>query len=188
MKQRVVALLGLSGVGKSTLLHQLADDIAFQHLQASALIKEAREAVQARDVSTDTLRHGNIDENQQLLIRGFADAVAPGSELVVLDGHSVIDTDKGLVAIESSVFGTLGVAGIVYLADVPTQIVKRRLADSGRQRPARSANEIREHQNVALLNAFKIALELGVPMTVLTPAQRFYLQNFLTDFGVDAGS
>ena len=42
MTQPVVALLGLSGVGKSTILRKLAAHIAFQHLQASAIIKAAQ--------------------------------------------------------------------------------------------------------------------------------------------------
>jgi adenylate kinase len=71
MKQHVVALFGISGVGKSTLLREISDLVAFQHLEASALIRKGREAAGARDISTDTLRQLNIGENQQLLISEF---------------------------------------------------------------------------------------------------------------------
>jgi adenylate kinase len=69
MTQSIIALVGISGVGKSTLLCELSKDLSFQHLQASALIKSEREAATLFETSTDDLCNANIADNQALLTR-----------------------------------------------------------------------------------------------------------------------
>jgi len=186
MNQHAIAFLGLSGVGKSTLLRELSSHVEFQHLQASALIKEGRQAAEAQEISTDTLRHVNIDENQQLLIAGYERSINPKAKLVILDGHSVIDTPAGLVQIDPSVFSALGISRVIFLADKPAEIVQRRQSDTSRDRPIRSVGDIDVHQDVALLNALRICLELQVPLNVVTPAQREHLRCLLMNIGRDA--
>lgn len=102
-KRRVVALVGLSGVGKSTLLEDARRRLVFEHLQASDLIKAERQERQGKPAAHDLLREGNIDDNQDLLISGFMRR-APEEGLIVLDGHTIIDTPDGLVEISPSVF------------------------------------------------------------------------------------
>lgn len=41
---------------------------------------------------------------------------------VILDGHTVIDTQNGLVRIEPSVFGALGIQKFVLVVDGPDAI------------------------------------------------------------------
>lgn len=105
-RRKVVALAGLSGVGKSTLLENAQRTLVFEHLQASELIKAERRECQRKPVAHDLLREGNIDDNQALLISGFMRR-APKEGLIVLDGHTVIDTPDGLVEILPSVFRRL---------------------------------------------------------------------------------
>lgn len=171
MKPSIVALVGLSGVGKSTLLSAIAARVTFQHLQASTLIKQAKEVLSKTSVSTDQLRHADINDNQALLVEGFSRAIDQNAELVVLDGHSIIDTPSGLVRIEPRVFGQIGVKYFVFLAAAPALICSRRAGDTTRKRPVRSEGELRQHQHQALLAAFDAAQELDVPMTVVTGTQ-----------------
>jgi adenylate kinase len=185
--QHVVALLGISGVGKSTLLRELSNHVAFQHLQASSLIRDGRRAAaEARELSLDALRHANINENQQFLIAGYARSVDPRAGLVILDGHSVIDTPSGLVSIDPPVFAALGITWIIFLADTPSAIMRRRQGDVSRNRPARSSDDLDAHQDMALLNALKICLDLRVPLNVMTPAQSGYLRRLLLEIGTGA--
>lgn len=171
MKQSIVALVGISGVGKSTLLKSVSDMVQFQHLQASALIKEAREAVTASSVATDDLRQTNISDNQALLLRGFQNRRSADAPLIVLDGHTVIDTPSGLVRIDPPVFEALGVTHFIFLADIPESICLRRRKDDARKRPERSPEELDDHQSQALLGAFAAALHLGTPLMVFTSGQ-----------------
>lgn len=169
MTYRVIALVGLSGVGKSTLLSSLLPLVRFQHLQASALIKAERELLNLRKLSLDTLRNEDIGVNQQLLIAGFTRAIDLQTGIVVLDGHSVIDSSAGLVPIGATVFRALGVSRMVFLADDPAHISERRQADANRKRPDRTPSELRQQQEQALLDAFRISLELKVPLGIITP-------------------
>jgi adenylate kinase len=170
MTQRTVALLGVSGVGKSTILRMLSTKIEFQHLQASALIKEGR---QAKD--SDSLRLSDIDDNQRFLIAGFHRSVDPRSRLVLLDGHSVIDTPTGLVPIDIGVFSAIGIQQIICLIDDPEVIERRRANDTSRNRPQRDAGELKSYQDTALLHSAAISMKLAIPLHVLAPSQLGWL-------------
>ena len=171
MKQSVVALVGISGVGKSTLLKAASDRWLFQHLQASALIKEARETITPVPIAADDLRQADNNDNQALLVLGFNNARSPDAPLIVLDGRSVIDTPSGPVRIESRVIAQLGITQFIFLADNPQAIGLRREKDQSRTHPQRSPEELDDHQTQALRNAFTVARHLDVPLIVFTISQ-----------------
>ena len=168
MTRPTLALVGLSGVGKSTVLRAVSEHIQFQHLQASTLIKASREALAAAPIATDDLRRANINDNQALLIEGFRIARSPDASSVILDGHTVVDTPSGLVKIAPEVFGALGISGFVFVAEDAEVIFQRRRADQTRNRPDRSPEELDEQQTQALLAAFQAARALRVPLHVLS--------------------
>lgn len=164
----VVALVGLSGVGKSTLLRHIAADIEFTHLEASQLIKSELQ-LQMKSRTSEELRKGNIAGNQHLLISGFQRAVGTRPGPFVVDGHVLIDTDTGIVEIASSVFEALGVELFCFVQAAPEQIVEQRLADAQRSRPNRTADEIAAQQDLGLIVCGRIARRLGVPAIIISP-------------------
>lgn len=178
MTPNITALVGLSGVGKSTMLKSFALKRIFQHLSASQLIREARRDDKAA-TEVDSLRHANIDENQRLLIAGFNHAVDVKSHHVVLDGHTVVETASSLIVIPSDVFRSLGVTKMIFLADDPRSIARRRAADSTRNRPIPNDIDIRRHQDTALLAAFYTCFDLRIPLGVFTPDREIELESFL---------
>lgn len=163
--RRIVAVVGISGVGKSSALERAQMSLPFTHLQASALIKAEHELRQQKFVDHDALREANIDDNQTLLIDGFHRAV-PDSGLVVLDGHAIIDTPMGLVEVEPRVFRLIGASQIVVLTEAPEKIWQRRQSDSQRKRPMRSIDELRQQQDYSLVAAQRVALDLRIPLAV----------------------
>ncbi|MCL6707283.1 AAA family ATPase [Pseudomonas sp. R2.Fl] len=178
MSRKVVALVGLSGVGKSTLLEDAQRGLVFEHLQASDLIKAERSERQAKPVAHDLLHEGNIDDNQALLISGFM-RYAPEDGLVVLDGHTVIDTPDGLVEISPLVFSAIDVSRFVVLVDDVEKIALRRLSDTRRTRPTRSHEELAEHQERSVLAAYRAALSLSVPLFVVPLNEHLDIAMFL---------
>lgn len=171
MTQRVIALTGVSGVGKSTLIKTLVASNPHKHLQASALIKEGRHASGDVTVTLDQLRLVDIDENQQFLIRGFQLQAGASTGLVILDGHTVIEQDHELTRIDARVFGAIGIDSMIFLADDPESIAKRRRNDTARKRPVPSVDGIRLIQEEARAQAITICRELDIPLHIFHPDQ-----------------
>jgi adenylate kinase len=162
----VIALVGLSGVGKSTLLAKLEKRIPLKHFAASDVIKAELARSESRSASSEELRLGSVLDNQSLLVSGFARCTQGLEGLVVLDGHTVIDGSCGLIEIPAEVFAAAHVRHIIFLKAHPDQIAERRTNDA-RSRPHRSPEQIREHQQVAITVTRKIAAQLYVPLTII---------------------
>jgi adenylate kinase len=166
----VIALAGLSGVGKSTLLARLSSAVPMQILHASALIKDARTSMDGGPRTLDALREADLDENQRLLVQGFASRVNPTAPLVALDCHTVIETDNGLVFIDPRVFSAMDVKALVFLEDAPEEIARRRQNDATRQRPATAVRHLESVQMEAIRHARAIATSLNIPLHIHRPA------------------
>lgn len=181
MRPAIFAFLGLSGVGKSTMLRQLLNHIDFQHLQASEIIKTAKSQKTRVDTS-DQLRFRNIDENQAILINEFWDRVDRQKKFVVLDGHSIIDTPDGIKEIDPRVFEELSLSHVIFLADNPSAIYLRRGNDITRNRPPREERELGYQQNIALISAWKISIHVGVPLSIVDHSQLIYVSRLFSLF------
>lgn len=163
----VVAVFGLSGVGKSWLISRFVRQHAFVHVQASQLLRDAKSASTGVDVTSEELRTGTVLDNQALLIRAFRARCAAETTPIIFDGHCVIDSSDELIEIPVSVIGALRPSGLIFIADDPKLIVARRSADQTRERPSRTTDELTSHQHRAL-DLFAIyAQHLGLkPMVV----------------------
>lgn len=158
---RRIALLGLSGVGKSTFIQTLRERTPLLHLQASGLIK-AEQVYRAQNPdSSEALRTGAVIDNQELMIAAFRRLASNAETPIVFDGHSVIDGRNGLVEIPAAVFAELAPDAIFYLSAPPDIIAVRRFADAGRERPTRSVETLAEHQCFAHDAARRIAQQIG---------------------------
>lgn len=165
MKQKTVAVVGISGVGKTTFLKKLAKTCEFQHLTAGSLIARAR-SLSFSD--RDSLRYSNLGDNQRLLIEGFVEARDPDADVVILDGHVVIDSPDGLTPIDSQVFERIGVDLIAHLEADPFQVFCNRQKDISRERPVLEIEDISTHQRRSLAEARRVAEDLGVKLVRLT--------------------
>lgn len=165
MNQRIVAFTGISGVGKTTFLRKLAELIDFQHVTGGSLIATARDAAPA---ARDAIRYANLDENQRLLIKGFVLTCDPSSNLVIMDGHVVIDDGEGPSKISSEVFRALGVSVMVHLETEPERIAANRGGDTSRIRPTYPSDILEQHQVLSRAHAQAVADTLGVPFYIVT--------------------
>lgn len=156
-----MALTGLSGVGKSTLLQKLATHWRFQHLQASVLIRAARQVP-----TVDHLRLANLDENQQLLVRGFADAADANAPLIVLDAHNLIELPNESVLIEPDVFRAIGIDSMLFLTATAANIASRRAGDQARQRQSKSVEELEDVLRLARQHAQHICRMLQIQLSI----------------------
>ena len=179
MTQRVIALVGLSGVGKSTLLKKVGKRVSFLHLQASHLIQNELVFQTSVTQTSEQLRNGPIINNQAHLISAFQRETATCDGLIVLNGHVLIDAPDGLIEIPAAVFDELGVAHFIVLQERPCRIFKQRLRDTTRTRPERTEIELADHQRLSILATTNIALELGCPVSFLTSQHEDELSRIL---------
>lgn len=163
--RQVVAVVGLSGVGKSTLIGRVAARIPLQHLQASDLIKTEQAYRSAVVSSSEELRLGAVLDNQQLLIDGFKRAARPGDGLIVFDGHAVIFGAETVTEIPSGVFEAIGCRHIIVAQADARILQERRLKDEGRVRPNVDIETLTCQQLHAEAVASGIAADLGIPFS-----------------------
>lgn len=163
--QSIIALVGISGVGKTTFLKSLSAQLDFQHLTAGSLIARAREAPER---SRDELRFADVNQNQRLLIEGFDLACERLASYVILDGHCIIHDGLDVQYIESQVFSELGIDIMVHLEAYPQQIQVNRNRDCTRDRPFLEIDELASHQLLSLSHAQTIAMELNIEFRQLT--------------------
>lgn len=161
MSQTLVAVTGVSGVGKTTVLNKLAATLDFQLLRASALISEAGGRTEHAGLRS------NAASNQELLLWGFERARNPSAAAIVLDAHTVLDTSEGIVPIDPAIFASLNIDRLVMLCDDPQAICERREGDASRGRPQRSPAEIAEYQEACWVHCCRIAQILDVPFLLL---------------------
>lgn len=159
MTQRIVAFTGISGVGKTTFLRRLAQLIDFQHVTGGSLIAAARKA---KPEGRDAIRHADLDENQRLLIEGFALTRDPSAKIVIMDGHVVIDDGQRLSKIPCEVFKALEVSDMIHFECDPDQIAANRAVDTSRSRPAYQPAVLERHQELSRIHAKDVAEALGL--------------------------
>ncbi len=121
------------------------------------------------------MRYADLDENQRLLIDGFAMARDPSVPLVIMDGHVVIDTGARLQELPTDVFRALGIEKMVHLEAEPSLISTNRSNDTSRRRPACDQETLSRHQLASRAHANSIAVALNAEFHIVTHNDIKYL-------------
>jgi adenylate kinase len=171
MSRHVIAVFGISGVGKSTLITEALKNVPDSaHLQASDLIKSG---LADQTMSSEMLRRSSsakVRSNQDIMLEGFWRRVqAQPCRRIVFDGHLLIDTDDELVRIPQEVIAGLRPSLMVHVEDDIAKIAARRAQDSQRRRPARSEETLQGHQRLSRNLCETYASALGCEMLICRP-------------------
>jgi len=176
---KTYAIVGVSGVGKSTFTKALKERGTINVFSASNLIKLSKAESNDREVEHDKLRLGNIDDNQIHLISGYNKIRLESTGNIIIEAHAIIDTPSGLSKISSEVFSALSISHIFHLYVPADRIFEFRKHDHGRNRPRLSIADINEHQDISLSHSSQVSHDLGVPMTVINQSHSSYFYNIV---------
>lgn len=179
MKRRI-AILGLSGVGKSTLIGKIRETVPLLHLQASALIKAEQAHRKKSPDSSEALRIGAVMDNQSLMIAAYRREAAATDLPIVFDGHSIVDGRDGPIEIPASIFAALELDAIFYMSAEPHLIAERRRADVSRERPHRDIPTLEQHQHLAEATARLIADAIGCPFILIAHGNLGSVMGFIS--------
>ncbi len=113
--RRIIALAGLSGAGKTTLIRRVADQATLVHLSASDLIKAQIKLENEEERTSEALRSGNIPYNQDRLVTAFTAIAQSLTKHIILDCHTVIDTPVGIQRIPVEVFRAIEITDFIFL-------------------------------------------------------------------------
>jgi adenylate kinase len=130
-------------------------------------LKAAHARLTLSPPTSEDLRLGAVHDNQKLLVSEFRSATRGNEGLTILDAHLLIDGRDGLIEIPTTVFRELEITKIIFLQAPASEIASRRSNDDFRVRPARSIEELRQHQSYELSLSSALCLELGIPLIVV---------------------
>jgi len=179
----IIAVFGISGVGKSTLIDQVTNTKPNLAVSANAgvLIRQGRpDAIKKK--SLRKLPSDEISRNQLFLIKELQRFSAKVNHpVILLDGHCIIDNGHELVPISSNIIARLELSAIVFVWESVDTIIRRRSDDPSRERPLLSAHETAQHQKFALDTCLRYEKELGIPVVVFSASSIDALITLLID-------
>jgi adenylate kinase len=159
---KVVAVFGLSGVGKSWMISRYTNAANVAHIQASKLMRDAIAAQEAMMVTSEDLRSGPVLNNQNMLTDAFAKVRASEARPIIFDGHCMVDSGEQPIEIPIEVISRLQPSGIILVYAPAAEIVSRRESDTSRQRPARTSSALSAQQDRCVVICTDYADRLGI--------------------------
>lgn len=170
MKKPVIALVGLSGVGKSTFASKVSSMCAIEICSASEIIQNTLEASSGRKWTKEEMRLAYTDTMQDALITGFEEIRSRIDTPILIDAHTLIDKGKYFDVVKPSYFEQLGINMIAHLLEEPKVIAERRVSDNNRTRPQVSAATLEIQQTKSVEQAVRISTALGIECFQLRPS------------------
>ncbi|CAI3250052.1 AAA family ATPase [Enterococcus cecorum] len=154
---KYILLVGVHGVGKTTLVNNLKKQFRITSFAISDLIRQAGNEIKKGDKYTD-----GIDENQKLWKNCLKQYNFEPEENVILDGHfTLLDKEKQIIELPFSTFDDIDIKAIILKTDLPSVIKKRLLQRDGE---VWDINLISAFQNAEIRRTREFALKRSIPL------------------------
>lgn len=136
--------------------------------------------MQSEDLRRRSSNH--VVSNQEILVSSFWRSVrAQDHELILFDGHLIVDTDDQLLEIPLGIIGRLNLVLMVHVEENVAKIVERRSKDSDRKRPVRSETVLKVHQLASRKLCESYARSLGIEMQIVRPSEQMRFVDLLSN-------
>lgn len=161
-------IVGVHGVGKTTLINNIKDKRISGIFSISDLIRMAGENIKSNDKNTKDISRNQLLWKEELKSQNFEE-----NDIVILDGHfNLIDSANKIESIPSDTFEGIPITKIVLKIEEP-EIIKKRL-------------EKRDNKNwdIGLITAFQNAEKQSVKEFCLLksiPCFTYYKDSQLDD-------
>lgn len=154
MKNDIILIGGIHGVGKGTLCERIESELGIVHLSASEVLKW-------KDLNVDSSdkRVADIDSTQDRLLKNLKGIIIPG-QTYLLDGHfCLLNKENKIEKVPEDVFIGINPKKIIVVSENP-EIISKRLS----QRDGRTyeTSLLKEMQNTEIEHAKYISNLLGV--------------------------
>ncbi|NLP35938.1 MAG: AAA family ATPase [Clostridiales bacterium] len=161
LKNNIIFIGGVHGVGKSTLCKKISTELSIKHFSSSELIS----MVDSSKVRTDK-KANDIKGNQNLLLEAKK-LFLNEDRIYLLDGHFCLIDDKYLIKkIPMNLYESLGIRGIIILTDDDGMILKRINYRDG-YNSMYSLEFIRDFQQKEISYGKLIADKIKVPLRII---------------------
>ncbi|MDH5771459.1 MAG: adenylate kinase [Candidatus Bathyarchaeota archaeon] len=174
MRNRVIIVTGIPGVGKTTVLKELVKKAGKKGVKlnvinyASIMLKVANE--KGKNIGRDDLRRMPIDLQRALQMEAAEKIEKMISEApeTIIDTHMTIRTNNGYWSgIPLNVLKKLHPNLFVLLEAEPSEIVDRRLKDKARKRDKALIENVKEEMGFSRFLAASCATLTGAPVKIL---------------------
>lgn len=159
VKNNIIFVGGIHGVGKTTLCKKLSRQLSIEHFSSSDLISMLDTQRIRQDKRVD-----DIQDNQNILLEAV-EYFLDKNKVYFLDGHfCLIDSDNSIREIPVKVFELLGIKGIIIISDNENEILERLRARDNRDY---SLEFIRKFQEKEIYYASHVAKLIKVPLRII---------------------
>lgn len=154
---KYILLVGVHGVGKTTLVNNLKKQFKITSFAISDLIRQAGNDIKKGEKYTD-----GIDENQKLWKNCLKQYNFDPEENVILDGHfTLLDKEKQIIELPFSTFDGIEIKSIVLKTEHPNEIKKRLLQRDGE---VWDLDIIEAFQKAEIKRTREFALQKSIPL------------------------
>lgn len=128
MKNDIIFIGGIHGVGKGTLCKRIESELGIIHLSASEVLKWKDFNVDSSDK-----RVSDIDSTQDCLLKNLKGVITPG-KTYLLDGHfCLLNKESKIEKVPEEVFIGINPKKIIVLSETPEIIAKRLYQRDGKR-------------------------------------------------------
>ena len=171
-RKRVVAIVvGIAGVGKSTVISRAAELLSQKNTKATIIVFGTLMFEESKKMglkNRDEMRKLSI-ENQHLLQDIAAKKIAQmNEEILIIDTHMFINTTEGYYpGIPSRLLEILKPSYLIMIAADPVEIVRRRTTDNTRDRDIISLENIRNELEISKAMVATSSVLTGSPFILI---------------------
>ncbi|NAL76666.1 adenylate kinase [Nitrososphaera sp. AFS] len=150
---RRVIIVGLPGVGKTTLISKAVELLKKRDCESTVVIFGSLMLEESRELhltNRDQMRRLSVDEQRRLQQRAAGRIAAMKEDLIIIDTHLLISTEEGYYpGLPLDLLDTIKPTNIIMISADPADILERRTQDKSRDRDIRQEMDIRDELEIS---------------------------------------